>query len=477
MSELLSVYHHLPYALKVIVASARGYYLRWWRYSSEAEELVASALERENWSPKQWHIWQEERLALLLHRAATQVPYYQTLWSRRRRQGDHRSWEILENWPVLTKHDLSANPLAFVAKDCDPNRMFRDHTSGTTGTSLTIYQSRNTVRSLYAIFEARNRRWFGVSKDEHWAILGGQLVAPFEQSNPPFWVYNAGLNQLYLSTHHLSPQNARFYSQALMHFDPTHMIVYPSSAAVLAQAVLEQKLQVPSMKVILSNAEFLLDQQRKSIVSAFNTQVRNTYGMGEAVAAATECEQGSLHLWPEMGLVEVFDYDQDRPAKNTEGRFILTGLLNLDMPLIRYEIGDTGQLASPDFRCPCGRSLPVISRIEGRTNDLLVTRDGRRVFWVNPVFYDQPVKEGQIIQENLEQVRLRFVPTEDYTPQAGESMTEHLRQRMGAVKVILEPVAKVPREANGKFRAVVSLVNLVEPDGSKQIQEIDFHKQ
>src|SRR5690606_2199212 len=98
MNRLLTFYHHLPPPVRNLAASLRGYYLRSWRYGPETERLVEEALEREHWSAEQWKRWQEERLAYVLHRAATQVPYYRQQWSERRRRGDTASWEVLENW-------------------------------------------------------------------------------------------------------------------------------------------------------------------------------------------------------------------------------------------------------------------------------------------------------------------------------------------------------------------------------------------
>src|SRR5919197_1600887 len=112
---LLRLYHHLPASTRSIAASLRGVYLRSWRYGPETEWLVAEALERERWSPERCKAWQEERLAYVLHRAATRVPYYREQWAARRRRGDTRSWEYLENWPVLEKETLRGGCAAFVA--------------------------------------------------------------------------------------------------------------------------------------------------------------------------------------------------------------------------------------------------------------------------------------------------------------------------------------------------------------------------
>lgn len=459
MPNWLKLYHSLPYPFRVLAASAKGYYLRWWRYGPETERLIEEALERETWSPQQWRAWQEERLAYVLHRARHKVPYYREYWDKRRRAGDRASWEVLENWPILKKEEVRAQPQAFVADDCDIRRMFCDRTSGTTGTPLNVYIKRETVRYWYALFEARVRRWHGVSVNEHWAILGGQLVVPFRQQKPPFWVYNAGLKQLYLSTHHLSPQNARWYVEALRHYTPTHMIAYPSSASVLAAAILDQGLIPPTLKVVFSNAEPLLDAHRDVISQAFQCPVRNTYGMGEIVAAASECEHGTMHLWPEVGYIEILDDERDIPAPdNKTGRLIITGLLNVDMPLIRYEVGDRGRVSGADEGCPCGRLLPRLAAIEGRSNDLVLTPDGRRIFWLNPAFYGLPIREAQIIQESLERLRVRLVPAPGYTEEDGRIIVQRLRDRVGDMEIVLETVDFIPREANGKFRFVVNKV-------------------
>jgi phenylacetate-CoA ligase len=97
-----------------------------------------------------------------------------------------------------------------------------------------------------------------------------------------------------------------------------------------------------------------------------------------------------------------------------------------------------------------------MTSIEGRSDDVLVTMDGRRIGRLDPVFKDQlPVREAQIVQEALDCVRLRFVPAPEYTAADGKAMVNRIRQRMGSIKVILEAVNEIPRSANGKFRSVI----------------------
>jgi phenylacetate-CoA ligase len=452
---LLPLYHRLPAPARSAAAALRGLFLHSWRYGPESETLVAEALARERWSPAAWQSYQAERLARVLHRAATRVPYYREQWSARRRRGDRASWEEVRNWPVLDKAALRAYPAAFVADDCRPRAMFHERTSGTSGTPLELWWSRSTVRAWFGLHEARLRRWHGVSRHEPWVILGGQPVVPARVRRPPFWVWNAPMRQLYLSSNHLSARNAPAYAAAIAARGATHLVTYASSAAVLAQAFLEQGLHGTGLRVAITNAEPLFAWQRDVIGRGLGCAVRETYGMAEIVAAASECPAGTLHLWPEVGHLELLDDDADVAAPpGAGGRVVSTGLLNADMPLVRYAVGDRAQLAEPT-PCACGRALPALARIEGRSSDLLLTADGRAVYWINPIFYGLPVVEAQVVQETLTRVRVRYVPGPGYTAADGRTIVARLCARFGQAEVMLEAVAQVPRGPNGKFRPVV----------------------
>jgi len=452
---LLHLYHYSPYPLKVLAATAKGYYLRWWRYGPETERLVQEALERESWSPEKWRAWQEERLARVLHRAATQVPYYREQWARRRRQGDRASWEYLENWPVLDKEPLRQNPAAFVADGCQLWRMFPESTSGSTGTPLNLWQSRKTVQAWYALCEARWRRWYAVSRHDRWAILGGKLVAPVGRRQPPFWVWNGALHQLYFSAYHLAPDLIPHYLEALRRYRIKYLWGYTSSLHALAQEVLRSRRGDLSMTVVITNAESLFDYQRQTIEAAFQCPVRETYGMSEIVAAASECEAGNLHQWPETGLVEVLA--DGKPADlGSSGDLVCTGLLNEDMPLIRYRVDDRGALAATDGVCPCGRSLPLLASIDGRSDDVLYMPDGRSIGRLDHLFKTKlSIREAQIIQEAPDRIRVRYVPALDFTPEAARYIVERLIDRLGQIEVTMEAVSEIPRGPNGKFRGVV----------------------
>lgn len=451
MSQLYSV---LPSPARSMAASARGAQLRATRYDRDLERLVAEAQEREWWDEDQWLRVLDRQVDRLLD-SATRTRHYQDCGPRASGFGR------LRQWPFTPKHALRDDPDSFTVPGVQRSGLVVDTTSGTTGTPLRIVLTKAAVRHWYAMYEARIRRWNGVRLSDRWAMFGGQLVVPAERTTPPFWVHNVPMRQLYMSTNHISEQNVVAMAAELRRFAPRFLIGYPSSVALFSTLCLRRGIPLPALEVAISNAEPLTDAQRTVIAEAFRCPVRNTYGMGEMAAGASECEHGALHLWPEAGIVEVLTDDgriSDVPGDR--GRLVLTGLLNFAMPLVRYEIGDRGSVPTPS-RCPCKRTLPVLEAIEGRSSDFLVTPDGRYVFWVNPIFRGLPIVEAQVVQHAVDAIEIRLVSQAGAWENGhGAELADRLGKRVGeSVRIWVTELDSIPRGPSGKFRPVVSQID------------------
>jgi phenylacetate-CoA ligase len=448
----------LPYPLKVLAATARGFYLERWRYDGKTEERVAAALERESWSAERCKAWQEELLARLLFFAAREVPFYREAWSARRARGDRARVEELASWPVLEKEPLRRNPHAFVADSAGREKLFKESTSGSTGTPISLFWDREATRGWYALVEARCRRWHGLDREDRWAIVGGQPIAQARRRRPPFWVWNAAMNQLYLSGSHLSPELIPSYLEAMKKHRVRWLYGYSSALDSLSRWG-EGHAKV-GLEMVMSNAEPLYEHQRERIEKAFGCPARETYGMAELVAAASECGAGRLHQWPEVGVAELEQDDgaivAQRPGAS--GNLIATGLLNFAQPLIRYRLGDRITF-DDEIECACGRSLPRIAAIEGRSDDMVVTPDGRRLGRLDPIFKGGlPLHEAQVVQETENRLRLRLVPAADYGEETEAELRRRFRERVGEMELVIEKVEHLERGRNQKLRGVVSLM-------------------
>jgi phenylacetate-CoA ligase len=306
--RLRQIYYGLPGWARSAAATAEGLRLNWWRWGRESEDLVAEAIERESWSAERWRSWQLEQLAERLDHAARKAPYYRQYWSSRRQCGDRRSWERLEHWPLLEKDAVRRFGSAFVAEDESAGPYRIESTSGTTGTPLRLWRTRRTLIRRYAIYEARHRRWYGVSRGQRWAMAGSQLVADPTSAMPPFWVWNAAGRQLYVSTYHLAPEQAASSLAAIKKYRCRLAWGHPSSLALLAQGRNAGE-ETPRLSCAVTNAEPLLANQRSLIEESFGCRAYETYGLVELVAAAGQCQAGSLHWFPVFGYVEALDLD------------------------------------------------------------------------------------------------------------------------------------------------------------------------
>jgi phenylacetate-CoA ligase len=258
-----------------------------------------------------------------------------------------------------------------------------------------------------------------------------------------------------MSSYHLAPGNVEYYLDAMIRHRLTYIYGYTSSLYALAEVILRLGRKDMTMAAAITTAEPVYEHHRKAIARAFHCPVRETYGMTELVAAASECTAGRLHVWPEVGLLEVVR-DRSEFVHGSAGELVCTGLLNIDMPLIRYGTGDRGALAGDIETCGCGRTLPILASVDGREDDLLYTNDGRRIGRLDPLFKgDLPIQEAQIVQEELNRLRVRYVPAPDFKPYHETMITHRLQERMGMVKVELESLNAIPRGPNGKFRAVI----------------------
>lgn len=450
---MIRAYHALPPWAWSVAATARGYQLKRWRYDQSTDAMARAAREREYWDENTWEAWRRPRLEALLERAVKRVPFYRDYWKGH----PDGAWKGLENWPVLDKESVRADPLAFLADDCDRKTMFPEHTSGSTGSPVRLWWSRETTRSWYALFEARWRGWYGVSREDRWAILGGQRVVPAGRKNAPYWVWNSALKQLYLSVFHMRPEALPAYLDALERYGVRYLWGYPSAMHQLALAALASNRRVP-LTVAIANAEPLSETQRVAIEAAFSCPARETYGLAEIVTAAGECESGAMHVWPDAGIVELLE--DGKPARAGQpGDIVATGLANPDMPLIRYRTGDRAISGEPALPCACGRTMPRLARIEGRVDDYILTADGRRLGRVDMVLKgDLPVRQAQIVQTVRGEVEVRVVAGEGFTSSHAAAIQKSIRDYAGELTVRLTMVPEIPLTSGGKHRFVLSSV-------------------
>jgi phenylacetate-CoA ligase len=207
---------------------------------------------------------------------------------------------------------------------------------------------------------------------------------------------------------------------------------------------------------VFTSSESLLAFQRETIEAAFSAPVRDRYGVSEFAVSMTGCELERHHVDMEFGIVEV--ETSEETDESITGPLLVTGLAHDATPLIRYRVGDVGTRSKKP--CPCGRPGDVFLDIDGRIEDYVETPDGRLIGRLDHIFKEQlDIAEAQITQETKDAIEVFVVPRSSYDDRSERRLMQEIRSRLGdTIDVAIRRVGSIPREPNGKFRAVKSRV-------------------
>ncbi|MCX7217533.1 MAG: hypothetical protein NTY70_00950 [Burkholderiales bacterium] len=214
------------------------------------------------------------------------------------------------------------------------------------------------------------------------------------------------------------------------------------------------------IQVAFVTSERLYDEQREQIATAFGCAVANGYGGRDAGFIAHQCPHGSMHITAEDIIVEIVDTHGLPVPVGESGEIVVTHLATSEFPFIRYRTGDIGVLS--DAACSCGRGLPVLQEIQGRSTDFLVAHNGTVMHGLALIYIlrDLPqVRAFKIIQESLDLTRVLVVLEEPLSAELSSKIMLGFRARLGAaVEIQVEQVNEIPAEKSGKFRYVISKV-------------------
>ncbi len=452
----MELYWRLPVVLQEVALSVYGWRLNRLYYGGEFPAAL-QAVRRRVWrSREEIESWQMEQLRRILVSAVQYVPHY-----RERYRGvdipNLRSRDDLSVLPLLDRQELRQHEESFLDERLDPRRLFKDKTSGSTGTSVTIFWPPRCLQWLQAVLEVRVRYVAGVSQSMPRAVLGGRPIVRGMRSRPPFWRRNWYWKQLYLSSYHVSASTARGYVAAIRRSKATWLTGYGSAIAALADSAMLAGVSPLKMKAVVVSGDTLQPGMRWSIERFFDCKCYDMYGQVEAVALGMECRAGRMHLMPDAGIVEIMDRDGSPCAPGTTGEVVATGLLNDGMPLIRYRTGDSAALAR-EQDCSCGSSHPIIESLEGRVDDYLVTRDGRQIGRLSTAMKRSPtIHSAQIVQDKPGHAYLLIRPGDGYLPRDSKPVVDDVIERIGAFDLDVREVAEIPKTPTGKTRLVVRL--------------------
>ena len=416
-----------------------------------ARLLAGERLDREDILSRQ-----AARLADTVERAGMSSQFYRHFW----RTADAAArlpsnYAPLNGLPVVTKADLAAATGAFPEPGYRGNVVI-SRTSGSTGSPMTFYRSMEQDSWFWAL-RFRMWSWAGYRPGDRYLTINLNPRLAWKKR-----LQDVLFRCTYL-TFNADNQDSRRVVECLQRRRIQHLNGFSSSLYVLARYMSEHQIDNPGVIGITATGDTLFPAYREALEAVFKARVLDYYGAGgEGVHLASQCPDSGprYHLHPENALVEILGPDGPVPP-GTLGRVVVTQFDNDAMPLIRYELGDVAAAAPEDAHCACGRTLPMLERIEGRIPDLVAAPDGTFLvmhFFVVLFKNLQEVRQYQIVQDERDRIRVRLVAR----PGAQRSEVETIvrREVAAATRASLltecEWVDDIPLSGAGKRRLVIS---------------------
>lgn len=395
-----------------------------------------------DWTPEQLRHYQFDKLKQVVTNAYDNVPYYHKLMVDYGVKRIIESPTDLKKLPILTKQIVKDNWDDLINKNYTGKKILFK-TSGSTGEKFQFLGDDNLYKREAAFVDRAFRLHCSQLYDTRTVWV--RRHAP--KAGDPLSYTDYELNRTYLSPFNVSALTIREYVKEIDKTKARTLVTYPSLANFIATLMKDQGLVFKYITSIHCASEMVLPEWRKNIKESIGVDLYAHYGMMEKVSFFCNVSNEERYAESlEYGYTEVVDEE-----------VIGTGFLNDVMPFIRYAPGDKAILdkSGDNFL-----SLPItVKDFIGRSTDMIRTEDGRKLAGVNfyTMMYKIPgVKMFQIIQKTLTDIEVQFIPSDKYSFDTENQITEGILDRVGGCNLTIKTVNELERSQSGKFKTIKS---------------------
>ncbi|OAI20478.1 capsule biosynthesis protein CapK [Methylomonas lenta] len=422
---------------------------------------VRRQMEQSQWlSPDQLQQLQLKNLKSFLIDVQQHVPYYRQLFAGIQFDpNDLSDLQQLAQLPLLDKPSIRAHLEELKADNAVG--LSRFNTGGSSGEPLIFYIGNKRVSHDVAA-KWRATRWWGVDIGDPEAVIWGSPIELGSQDKIRL------LRDKFLRTHlipafEMSDQKLDGFIQDIQHIRPKMLFGYPSALAHIAGHAEKKGIVLNNLgiKVAFVTSERLYDHQRGKIQTIFGCPVANGYGGRDAGFIAHQCPEGGMHITAEDIIVEIVDPEGQPMPSGELGEIVVTHLATRDFPFIRYRTGDMGVLS--DKICACGRGLPLLAEVQGRTTDFVVAQNGTVLHGLSLIYVLRDlegVESFKITQDSLDKTSVQIVRAPSFQQSVAEDrIITEFKKRLGqTVNIVIDYPEFIAKEQSGKFRYVISHV-------------------
>jgi phenylacetate-CoA ligase len=401
-------------------------------------------------SPEAIEEFQAKKLRHIVSHAYRNSPFYRhTFKEHGVKLDDIQTVGDLGKLPTVTKRDLIDNFSQVVSRGFRRETCTVESTSGSTGENMTILHDSRAI-DYYAPAHIRGHMAVGLRPQHKTAYIRYKSMGPSLIERLGFFRFFHIPSDLPLSTIIERMKEIRGFA----------INCYPNTMYLIAKEISQEDAEFLSPHHIVTWSEKLTPRIRKTVEETFHCPVYDQYGAFECHSIAFECMEKKMHINADVLIME-FLKDGEPVAPGERGEIVITNLWDRAMPFIRYKIGDIG--GPSDEVCECGRGLPLMEELEGRTDDSLVTPSGKPVLpsIVVPIFFPYPeIDAFQVVQKTREDIRIKIVKGSNYRKDTDSQIIQKFRSIFGSEPdITIEYVEEIKKTPGGKLRCIVCEVS------------------
>lgn len=424
---------------------------------------IRKSLEQSQWqSLFELNKQRNHRFQDFIKNIVANVPYYRDLFATMSLDvADFKCAEDLQKLPFLDKATIAANFDKLTSTTAGP--LSRFNTGGSSGQPL-IFLLGNERVSHDVAEKWRATRWWDVDIGDKEIVAWGSPIELGAQDKVRIIRDKLFRSEL-IPAFDMTEQKILGFINKIQQVKPAMLFGYPSVFDLLAKTAKRHNIKMDSLgiKVAFVTSERLYPYQRENIESVFGCPVANGYGGRDAGFIAHQCPKGGMHLSYEDIIVEIVDPKGVPVANGESGEIVVTHLGTTEFPFVRYKTGDIAVMS--DEKCACGRGLPMLKSIEGRSTDFVVAADGTILHGLSLIYIlrdMQSVEAFKIIQESKLETRVQIVAKSGtVTEEMSNIIIAGFQSRLGQqVAIKVEPVDEIGAEKSGKYRYVISKVEI-----------------
>ncbi len=416
-------------------------------------------LERNQWlAPEQFQTLKLQKIQRLVKHAYENVPFYQ---QRYKQAGiapqDIKTLKDFEALPFITRQDVNNNREAMVAQNFDRRKLVANETGGSTGQPMHFYID-NSFWWNNAANNFRVHAWYGMQEGDKMAWFWGA------QQDMPEWswrrrIRSALMRERYLNAFNMTESKMKAFAEMLQQWQPYMYKGYATVLTLFAEFVKRQNIKGLHPHFIESTSEKLSTPQRDLLHEVFGCPIVDHYSSREMGTMAYQAPSGKMLVCADMRYIEAVANDKV-VAPGNMGEIAVTSLDQFSFPFIRYKNGDMAIMEAG--QSSCGRALPIVKEVIGRTNDFLVSADGKFVhseFFAYTFRVKPEVASYQVHQPDRQHLDIKLTMRQPVSHAWLEAAKAEVQTRFGAgTQVTLEIVDHIELTRMGKHRYIISEV-------------------